>query len=157
MAEQFQANTFDLNSINGGEKFIDDDGFSPDVANKIVEAAAYAQQAHKIYEHYYSGTLKFGDKLVAERGFAISFLSKQSTYFDESTIIDYVLTQIGGKMAHGFVNDYIVNVTLLTVGTDAQTSAKYLTINGSTQDGQLLSITANLNLTFAGGVVREVQ
>ena len=40
---KFQANKFDINAINGGEKIKDGDGIFPDFINAPIEAAAYAQ------------------------------------------------------------------------------------------------------------------
>lgn len=43
MAEKFQPQTFDINSINKGDKFTLSDGIEPEAVNAPIEAAAYIQ------------------------------------------------------------------------------------------------------------------
>ena len=48
--EDFVAQKFDINTINGGKKYANGDGVSADTINKVIEAAFYAQEIERVNE-----------------------------------------------------------------------------------------------------------
>lgn len=79
MAEKFKPQTFDINSINGGDKFNLGDGISPEAVNAPIEAAAFIQGVHE--KHSFEIGLLFS-------------IAEQTNQFYKATVEDEFVSRV---------------------------------------------------------------
>lgn len=104
MAERFNPQKFDINSINGGNKYQNGDGLSAETINKVVEAAAYMQEnggGTQLYKHTITLTTTYNGTSADLTAVCLSSRSSNYTSVDEIVADGVGSCAVGIYFAYG--------------------------------------------------------